>query len=77
MLFVSICFLTKNCYFSKKHIQTGDYYTEILASYIGENGKKVDTVLPQYILMGNMYDEGHVRIIADSDEVETFIVWYC
>lgn len=42
----------------------GDYYTEILASYIDENGNKVETVLPQYILTGNMYDEGHVRIIT-------------
>ena len=33
-------------------------------SVTDENGNKVETVLPQYILTGNMYDEGHVRIIT-------------
>ena len=42
----------------------GDYYTEIIASYKDENGNKVNTVIPQYVLTGNMYDEGHVRIIT-------------
>jgi hypothetical protein len=39
-----------------------DFYTEIPAYYM-ENGKRTDTVIPQYVLTGNMYDEGHVMII--------------
>lgn len=41
-----------------------DFYTEIIACYTDENGNKVDTVIPQYILTGNMYDKGHALIIT-------------
>lgn len=40
-----------------------DYYTEIKASY-KKGGNTVETVIPQYVLTGNMYDEGHVMIIT-------------
>ena len=41
-----------------------DYYTEIIASYKDSNGNKVDTIIPQYVLTGNMYDKGHALIIT-------------
>ena len=37
-----------------------DFYTEILAET--PDGKK--TVIPQYVLTGNMYDKGHALIIT-------------
>ena len=38
-----------------------DYYTEILGSYIDENGNKVDAVIPQYVLTSTVYENaGHV-----------------
>ncbi len=43
-----------------------DIYTEILATYPGEDGKPVDTVIPQYVLTANCYDAGHVlHIVID------------
>ncbi len=41
-----------------------DYYTEIAASYIDSEGKKVDTFIPQYVLTGNPFDDGHVLKIT-------------
>lgn len=41
-----------------------DCYTEIIAHYYDENGKKIDTVIPQYVLTGNMYGNGHIMIIT-------------
>ena len=41
-----------------------DFYTEIAASYINENGEKTETFIPQYVLTGNMYDRGHALIIT-------------
>ena len=41
-----------------------DLYTEIVASYIDDNMNKCNTVIPQYILTGNMYDNGHALIIS-------------
>lgn len=38
-----------------------DYYTEIIASYKDADGKTVDTVIPQYVHTGSIYDgTGHV-----------------
>ncbi len=36
-----------------------DIYTEIIASYTDKDGEKKDTVIPQYVLTGNVYDQGH------------------
>ncbi|MBQ9759741.1 MAG: hypothetical protein IJW16_00170 [Clostridia bacterium] len=41
-----------------------DVYTEISAHYYDENGNKIDTVIPQYVLTGNMYNNGHIMIIT-------------
>ena len=43
-----------------------DYYTEIIASYTDENGNKIDTVIPQYVLTATVYDgyAGHVLKIT-------------
>lgn len=38
-------------------------YTEILASYT-EKGIRKETVIPQYVDQGNLYDDGHVVIIT-------------
>jgi hypothetical protein len=38
-----------------------DYYTEIIATYKDADGKTVDTVIPQYVHTGSIYDgTGHV-----------------
>lgn len=53
-----------------KGIFCGDYhnahYTEILASYVDVDGKKQDTVIPQYVTEALVYDEyvGHVLEIT-------------
>ncbi len=41
-----------------------DIYTEVVAYYYDENGNKIDTVIPQYVLTGNMYDKGHILIVT-------------
>ena len=41
-----------------------DYYTEIAASYIDSDGNKVETTIPQYVLTGNPFDDGHVLKIT-------------
>lgn len=42
----------------------GDYYSQIIASY-EKDGKKISTILPQYILTANCYDDyaGHIMIV--------------
>lgn len=44
--------------------QHSDSYTEIVAYYYDENGNKIDTVIPQHILTGNMYQDGHILIVS-------------
>lgn len=51
----------KGVFCGHKH---SDFYTEIIASYTDKNGARVDTVIPQYVLTGNMYDKGHALIIT-------------
>ena len=41
-----------------------DIYTEIIAHYYDEQGNRVDTVIPQYVLTGNMYQQGHILIVT-------------
>ncbi len=36
-----------------------DVYTEIKASYIGAGGKRRETIIPQYVLTGNVFEDGH------------------
>ena len=46
--------------------QHSPFYCEILASFVGADGKKHDAVIPQYILEGNPFDNqcGHVLKIT-------------
>ncbi|MBR5527966.1 MAG: metallophosphoesterase [Clostridia bacterium] len=53
--------VVKGVFCGHKH---SDFYTEIIASYTDKDGNKVDTVIPQYVLTGNMYDKGHALIIT-------------
>ena len=41
-----------------------DSYSEIIAWYSDENGNRIDTVIPQYVLTGNMYQDGHILIVS-------------
>lgn len=41
-----------------------DEYNEIIAWYTDAEGQRVDTVIPQYVLTGNMYGQGHIMIIT-------------
>ena len=41
-----------------------DIYTEVAAYYLDENGNRVDTVIPQHVLTGNMYQDGHIMIVT-------------
>lgn len=41
-----------------------DNYTEIIAHYYNENSDRIDTVIPQYVLTGNMYGQGHILIVT-------------
>ena len=41
-----------------------DIYNEIVAYYYDEKGNKIDTVIPQYTLTGNMYQQGHILIVT-------------
>ncbi len=40
-----------------------DFYTELIASGLW-NGQRREAVIPQYVLTGNMYDNGHVMAIT-------------
>ncbi len=40
-----------------------DFYTEVKASYI-QGGTRRESVIPQYVLTGNMYDNGHIMAIT-------------
>ena len=40
-----------------------EHYSEVMASY-EKDGKRIPTVLPQYIAGSCMYDEGHIMIIT-------------
>lgn len=46
--------------------QHSPFYCEVLASFVGTDGKKHDAVIPQYILEGNPFDHqcGHVLKIT-------------
>lgn len=41
-----------------------DYYTEIIATFRDGKGNIRNTVIPQYVLTGNMYDDGHILMIT-------------
>ncbi len=40
-----------------------DFYTEVCGSY-EENGQKTPQKIPQYVLTGNMFDQGHILAIT-------------
>ncbi len=39
-------------------------YTEILGSYINENGEKIEKIIPQYIVTAAAYEKGHMMVIT-------------
>lgn len=39
-------------------------YTEILGSYIDENGEKKEKIIPQYIVTAVAYEKGHMMVIT-------------
>ena len=39
-------------------------YTEILGSYVNENGERVEKMIPQYIVTAVAYEKGHMMVIT-------------